>query len=259
MNKLAIWKALARGVVLESIRRKDLWVVAILGFIIVSSAGALGFFGMAGLESFAKDLATTVLGGFSTILTIVTTVRMIPDEIKNRTLYPLVARPISRLDLLLGKFFGALVVSWISFLILCVLTSLALSLFGVKFEPIMLQYVLLKMMGLVVACSVALMFSTIMTPSAATTTSLVVLFGSGMLSRGLLMASGGSDVALLPLYRFINALLPQVGLFDLGGRAANSNWGLAPMWVVGALAIYMALYAAAMLALSWARFQRQAL
>ncbi|MEY4881221.1 MAG: hypothetical protein RLZ87_650, partial [Armatimonadota bacterium] len=34
MNILT-YKALARSVVLESIRRKDLWVVAILGFLII--------------------------------------------------------------------------------------------------------------------------------------------------------------------------------------------------------------------------------
>ena len=52
MNPRA-WVTLARGVLLESVRRKDLWVVAILGFLIMASAGALGFFGMRGLETFA--------------------------------------------------------------------------------------------------------------------------------------------------------------------------------------------------------------
>ncbi|MBL8060977.1 MAG: ABC transporter permease [Chthonomonas sp.] len=259
MNKILIWRALARGVLLESIRRKDLWVVAILGFIIVCSAGALGFFGMSGLESFAKDLAASVLGGFSTILAIVTTGRLMPEETKNRTLYPLVARPISRFDLLFGKFLGGVAVAWISFLILCALTALALSIFGVKMEPIMLQYVMLKMMGLVVVCAVSLMLSTLMTPSAAVTMSFVILFGSSMLSRGLLMAFSTADPGVAPFYRVINGVLPQVSLFDIGGRAANTNWRLVPLWVIGALATYMVLYSAAMLSLSWAKFRRQAL
>ena len=48
-----IWWALARSVALESLRRKDLWVIAILGFLIMASAGALGFFGFNGLQVFA--------------------------------------------------------------------------------------------------------------------------------------------------------------------------------------------------------------
>src|SRR5690349_3337416 len=57
--KFRVYKALARGVVLESVRRKDLWVVAILGFLILIASGALGFFGVEGLQSFAKDLAAS--------------------------------------------------------------------------------------------------------------------------------------------------------------------------------------------------------
>ena len=148
MNILT-YKALARSVVLESIRRKDLWVVAILGFLIILASSALGFFGFDGLQVFAKDLAVTVLGLFSTIIAILTSCRLIPDEIKNRTLYPLLARPITRLDLLVGKLIGAVVVTWISFLVLSALTAVALMVFQVKFETIMLQYMILKMIGLV--------------------------------------------------------------------------------------------------------------
>jgi ABC-type transport system involved in multi-copper enzyme maturation permease subunit len=120
-------------VVLESVRRKDLWVVAILGFLIVSAAGALGFFGIEGLEIFAKDLAVTVLGMFSTIVAVLTSSRMLPDEIRQRTLYPLLARPISRFDLLIGKLLGSILVSWIAFLMLAGLTAAALVSFGVGF------------------------------------------------------------------------------------------------------------------------------
>ena len=94
--KFTAYKPLARSVLLESLRRKDLWVVAILGFVIIIAASTLGFFGFDGLEIFAKDLAVTVLGLFSTIITVLTACRLIPDEIKNRTLYPLLARPITR-------------------------------------------------------------------------------------------------------------------------------------------------------------------
>ncbi len=258
MKKLQIWKALARGVILETVRRKDLWVVAILGFLIILSAGALGFFGMKGLESFAKDLAATVLGGMSSVLAIVITSRMMPDEIKNRTLYPLIARPISRFDLLFGKLIGAVAVSWISFAILCALTAVALSIFSVPFEPIMMQYVLARMMGLVVVCSVTLLLSLVMTPSAATTMSFVIIFGSGMITQGLLLAYEGGQTGMQPLFKLINAITPQVGLFDLGSRAANTNWGPVPAWVMGSLALYMVLYSAAMLSLSWVKFRNQA-
>jgi len=256
MKALYYWKALARGVILESIRRKDLWVVGILGFIIIIASSAIGFFGSQGLESFVKDLSTNVVGLFSTILAVVTTSRLMPDEVKNRTLYPLIARPISRFDLIMGKFLGAVAVSWIAFLLLSGLTAIALLMFKVSFEPILAQYVLCKMMGIVVVCAVSLMFSLIMTTSAAITMSFVTLVGSGMIVQALTMASTTASPGQVILFQIVNGILPQVQLFDLGARAANQNWGTVPLWVVGFLFAYMVAYSAAMIGISWLKFRR---
>ncbi len=253
-----IWWALARSVALESLRRKDLWVIAILGFLIMASAGALGFFGFNGLQVFAKDLAATVLGILSTVATILTTSRLIPDEVKNRTLYPLLCRPISRFDLLFGKLLGAILVSWVAFLMLCGLMSIALLMFGVQFEPVMLQYVVAKMMGLVVVASVTLALSTFMTPSAGATMAFVLLFGSSMIIRALTMAYETSGPAMQMVFKVLHAILPQVGLFDFGGRASNIGWGTVPAWVMLVLGGYMVIYSGAMMFLSWLKFSRQA-
>ncbi len=256
---LRIYWALAKGVVLESIRRKDLWVVAILGFLILIASGTLGFFGVAGLEIFVKDLAVTVLGLFSTIIAVLSACRLMPEETKNRTLYPLLARPISRFDLLAGKLLGAVLVTWIGFAMLCSLTTLALLSFHVPFEVIMGQYVIAKMMGLVVICAVSLAFSTFMTPAAAATMSIILAFGGGMISRALVMSYSTASPATQWFFKFVNGILPQVNLFDLGGRAVYFNWSPVPLWVMGALFAYMAIYSWAMLGLGWLKFRRQAL
>lgn len=256
--KFVVWRSLARAAVLESIRRKDLWVVAILGFLIIASAGTLGLFGFGGLESFAKDLAVTVLGIFSTIVAVLTSCRMLPEEIRNRTLYPLLARPISRFDLVFGKFLGAVAVTWIGFLMLGAMSALALSMFHVRFEIVMLQYVVLKMLGLAVLCAVGIAFSAFMTPSAAATLAFIFAFGSGVMIRALVMA-GQASPQLQPVLLSLNALLPQFGLFDVGSRVANEGWPPVGLWVVGVLLGYAVLYSGAMLALAWLRFRRQAI
>lgn len=251
--------ALARAVVLESVRRKDLWVVAILGFLIILSAGTLGFFGLKGLETFAKDLAVTVLGVFGSIIAVLTSCRVLPDEVRNRTLYPLLARPITRFGLVLGKFLGAVAVSWIAFLMLAALTAVALAIFRVPFEPIMLQYLVAKMMGLVVVCAIAMALSVLMTPSAAATTGFILVFGASMVVRALVMGFDSASPVGKIGSKLLAAVLPQLNLFDLGGRATYVGWGPVPLWVMGALALYMAAYSSAMLGVAWARFRRQAL
>ncbi|HRF59535.1 MAG TPA: ABC transporter permease subunit [Fimbriimonadaceae bacterium] len=256
--KFGVWKALARGVVLESVRRKDLWVVAILGFLIMAGAGMLGFFGLKGLETFAKDLAASVLGMFSTVMAVLVGSRVMPEEIKNRTLYPLLARPITRFDLLFGKFIGATWVTWIAFLLLAGLTSLALAMFQVPFEAVMGQYLIAKMLGLSVIVAVSMTLSVFMTASAAATMSFVLAFGSSMIIRALVMAYESSSPAFQVVFKFLNAILPQYGLFDLGSRAAN-GWGPVQAWVLGALAAYALVYSSAMLSIGWLKFRKQAI
>lgn len=256
--KFRIWKAIARGVVLESLRRKDLWVVAILGALIVSFAGALGFFGFNGLEVFAKDLAVTVLGLFSTVLAALASCRVLPDEIRNKTLYPLLARPISRLDLLIGKLFGAVFVSWIAFLTLAAMTGLALATFHVQWEAVMLQYLVARMLGLAMLCAVGLALSAYMTQQAAVTVALLLALASGTVTRALLMAYAGASPPMQFLFKAIHALTPQFTLFDFGGRVAYQGWAPAPWWIVGALAAYMAVYSGAMVVATWLKFRRQA-
>lgn len=258
MKPRAYW-ALAKGVLLETVRRKDLWVVAILGFLIIAASGTLGFFGMKGLEVFAKDLASNVLGLFATTLAILTASRQLPEELKNRTLYPLLARPITRFDFLAGKLLGAVLASWIAFLVLAVTTGIGLFIFGVQFEPVMLQYLLVKMLGLVLVCTLSLTLSIYMTPAAAATLSFILAFGCGKISQALVMSYSQASPILQPFYRGVNAVLPHYDLFDLGSRAANIGWGPAPAWVVGVLVAYCFLYSGGLLTFSWVRFRGRAL
>lgn len=254
-----VYKALARGVVLESLRRKDLWVVAILGFLILMGASALGFFGVQGLQVFVKDLAVTVLGAFSTIVAVLTSTRILPEEIKQRTLYPLLSRPISRLDLIIGKLIGSILVTWLAFFILCTLTAIALFGFGVNFEPIMGQYVVAKMLGLALVCAFGLTLSVYMTPAAAATTAFIFTFGSTIIVRGLTSGYEQAGPAMQFAFKFINAIVPQFTLFDFGGRAANIGWSPVPLWVMGFLVGYWILYSSGLVALAWARFERKAI
>lgn len=253
-----VWKPLARGVVLESIRRKDVWVLAILGVVIVFAAGALGLVGISGLEIFIKDLSVTVLGAFSTILAVMVSTRVLPEEIQNRTLYPLLARPVTRLDLLIGKFLGAVLVSWIGFALLSVLMSGVLLAFHVQLGTVALQYFFVKCLGIAVVCSVGLGLSTVMTPAAAATTTFILSFGSAMLARALVLTGQGSR-PMVPVCRLAEDLLPQVHLFDLGGRLVYLNWSPVSVAVVGGLTAYACIYCSTLIFGGWMALRKRPL
>ena len=85
----------------------------------------------------------------------------------------------------------------------------------------------------------------------------IFAFGSGLIVRALVMAGQASHSK--ELFATFNALIPQFGLFDLGGRVANEGWSPVGLWVVGVLAGYAILYSGAMLTLGWLRFRKQAI
>lgn len=253
-----IW-ALARATVRESLRRKDVWVVVILALLLLMGAGALGFFGADGLQTFIKDLAFTVLGLFSGILAVLASTRVVPEELGNRTIYPLLARPVSRLQFLVGKLLGAVFVAWIGFGLLALMTGVALASFHVKFEPVMAQYVMFKLMGLALVCTVSMTLSLYLTQAAAATLGMVLLFGGSMFSRGLGMAHASSDDWLKPLFKTVDALLPHFSLFDLGGRATYEGWGMVPLGIVGGVTAYFLVYGAGSVSAGWLKFRNQPL
>ncbi len=254
---IRIWWALAKGVLLESLRRKDLWVVAIVGFVILIASASLGRVGTKGLEVFAKDLGISALGFLSTIIAVLISTRQVPEEISRKTVYPLLARPIRRADFLIGKLFGACLATWCGFALLSVTIACGLAIFGVKFEPILLQYLLLKGMGLAVVCSFSMALSTLMTTNAAVTTSLILAFGSSIIVRALTLMYASASAPMQAFFKTINALLPQVSLFDIGSRASNVGWAPVPVWVVGFLFAYACAYCGAMFGVSWLRFRRK--
>jgi hypothetical protein len=82
--------------------------------------------------------------------------------------------------------------------------------------------------------------------------------GSSMFSRAMGLAIS-EQPALGWLFRSLNAVIPQVHLFDLSGRAVYLNWAPVPLWVMLSLAAYAVAYAAMAVGFGWLRFRRQAL
>lgn len=102
----------ARAVVLETVRRREFYVLAI--FMGIFLAGAL-IAEIVGIENpatgtFILDLGLSLCVVFSQLVTLLTAARQIPDELEARTLHPLLAKPVSRGQCLMGKWLASVFV-----------------------------------------------------------------------------------------------------------------------------------------------------
>lgn len=255
MRTLQITRALMTAGLLETVRRKDLYVVLILTMLLTLGASAFRVFGVQGLEIFVKDVAFTAIGVMTTILTVLIAARQIPEEMQRRTIYPLMARPITRGQLLLGKWATAFFTASLCFVVLALITLGLLLSLGIAVKPIFVQYVFLKIFGIGWLCAMVIALSLYLTPAANVTLSLILAFGSGVFNRLLLMAhwEQGLDALWLNL---LYGVLPHYDYFDMSKKVVF-DWDLAPWWVLGVLAGYALLSGAGWLLIGWLRFRKQ--
>ncbi len=255
IRTLHITRALMTAGLLETIRRKDLYVVVILTVLLVLGASAFRVFGVQGLEIFVKDVAFTAIGVMTTVLTVLIAARQLPEEMQRRTIYPLMARPITRGQLLVGKWATAFCTAGLCFIILALVTLGLLASLGIPVRPIFVQYVLLKIMGIGWLCAMVIALSLYLTPAANVTLSLILAFGSGVFNRLLLMAHWEHDLNALWL-NLLYGILPHYDYFDMSKKVVF-DWDLAPWWVLGAMGGYAFISGSIWLFIGWLRFRKQ--
>ncbi len=241
---------------LESIRRKDIYVVWLLAVFGIGAGAVMATIGVRGIETFLRDITLGVINFLSTAVCIWLAARQMPEEFSRRTLFPLLARPVRRVDVLIGKFLAVWLLSTGALLVLGGIAWAGLALFKAGIGPIYLHYLLLRALsfGPITALTIALSLSL---SSAATVlmSGLLTLFGT-MFARTL-AESIRAGSPLQPLFKAVYFTFPHLDLFDLSQRAAYNYPPLEP-WVLGALSLYALAYVAIFLSLGSIRFKRMA-
>lgn len=251
-----VW-VVAWSTVLESVRRKDIYVVWMLALFGVVAGKALTAVGVRGTETFLRDTTLTVINALSVVICIWLAGRQMPEEFSRRTLFPLLARPVARFDVLLGKLAAVWALSCGALAVLAVMGWLALYLFGAGVGPIYLQFVLLRALSFGPIAAMTITLSLILSPAPTVTLSFLLTLCWTVFARTLqetILQS--SPVAQVPL-KVLYFLAPHLDLFDISQRTAY-DWPPIPAWAMLALAGYSAAYVVVFLALGAIRFRRMA-
>ena len=98
--------AIAGVVIKEMYRRKDFYVLFVLTALITLVMGSVNIFNQDNIIRYLKEICLFLIWAASLVIAITMTARQIPSERENRTLFPLLAKPVTRHQLLLGKFVG---------------------------------------------------------------------------------------------------------------------------------------------------------
>src|SRR2546423_11833893 len=98
--------AVASIVIKDLYRQKVFYVFFVLTAVITLLMGSLNFFGDDKIVRYLKEICLLLIWISALAIAVGTSARQIPAERENRTIFPLLAKPITRGHVVVGKFLG---------------------------------------------------------------------------------------------------------------------------------------------------------
>src|ERR1700726_475370 len=106
--------AITTNTLTELTRQRVFYVVLIFALVLIGSSVFMARFTFQQEFQILKDVSLGAMSIFSSLMAVVATARLIPQDIEDRTVYTILAKPVPRFEYLLGKLFGVLLLLAIS-------------------------------------------------------------------------------------------------------------------------------------------------
>lgn len=256
MNKIF---AVSGVVIKELYRRKDFYVLFILTALITLATWFMNFFHDDHIVRFIKEICLGLIWIATLVIAVTTAARQIPAERESRTIFPLLAKPIARWQVLVGKFLGCWLAAGFALLVFYVFFALvSASREHTLHAPAYFQAFWLhwQMLGIIVALT--LLGSVLLTPAANMT--LVFIITLGILSMGgfLHIAAARMTEPSASIVTAIYFMVPHLELFNISELIIH-DWPVAGWMDVLGLTGYGLFYSAFFLLAACLVFRRKAL
>lgn len=252
------FRALVKLSFLELWRRNDIFALVLLGLALMVPLSMASPFGADGASRYLDEAALLLVWGFSLFIALGSGQRLLAPEFEARTIYPLLAKPISRGRLLVGKYLGALAASWSALAFFYVLFVGSVLLRGGAFAAELPQALALHFAFIALAVAVSLLGSLLMSASANCALSSIVLVGMFFFGRRLPEYADGLNPALAWLVKAVYAIAPHAEFFDMRQRLVH-GWGAVGWPVFAAVLCYALVYIAVLLGLASLALRRRRL
>jgi ABC-type Na+ efflux pump permease subunit len=110
--------AITSNTVTELTRLKVFYVLLVFALVLIGSSIFMAQFSFQQEFQILKDVSLGAISLFTSLLAIVATARLVPQDIEDRTLYTILAKPVPRFEYVLGRITGVLLLLAISTLLM---------------------------------------------------------------------------------------------------------------------------------------------
>jgi ABC-type transport system involved in multi-copper enzyme maturation permease subunit len=256
--------AIAGNTYRETVRDKILYNLILFALIMILSSLALGQLTLGNETKVILDLGLSSISIFGTLIAIFIGIGLVYKELEKRTVYALLAKPVHRHELILGKYLGLLFTLFVNLSIMTIGLELALLCaggIGLGSFLRVIPAVFLIFLSLALATALAILFSTFSTPALSALFAfflwIIGHFGSDLLSLGELAKS----MPFKWLCRLLYYVIPNFSNFSMmDSRSILQSAGyFLPIHfsAIMSAALYCVLYTALVLSLSIAIFSRR--
>lgn len=122
--------SVARYTYLEMVRNKILYILLFFSFFIIGLGIIITQMTMGNPQDIISDIGLGTTEIFLTVTSVFIGVSLVRRELTLKTLHPLFARPVSRAEYMLGKFFGIEITLFVLTLVMSVIFMVLLSFYG---------------------------------------------------------------------------------------------------------------------------------
>ena len=251
--------ALVKLSLLELWRRNDMFALLVLAIVLLVPLSMARPFGTSGATRYFDEAALLLIWGFSLFISLGIGGRLFTSEFANRTVYPLLAKPVSRGELLVGKYLGAVAASWSALVFFYALWAVSSILRGGECLSLcFLQAFVLHAVFVALVVAAALCGSFMLSPSASTTLLAILFPAMFFFGRRLPEYAENVSGALRWLVKAMYVIAPHAEFFDMRQRLVH-GWGEVVWGVFGFVALYGLVYSLALLILTRILFDRRRL
>lgn len=260
MNLRAIG-LIAKSVLIEAVRRREVYAIVLVSVLLIGAVLTIDFFQLEGLSKFYREVALKLMGVATALTTIVLSARQLPREFEQRTIYPLLAKPISRTTFLAGKLLGVMLAATFCFgLFMAVYIGGTIYSGGTVPWALFSQYVYLQMLMVLVLATLGFWLSMMLNLDAAITIGIIFYATASVFTNITSYLFDYMDAAGQAVLTVLVYIIPQLTLFDLTGKATHADaWEPLSAGVLAQLTAYGLVFAAVYFSFATFTFRRRAL
>ena len=213
--------AIAQNTFREAIRNKVIYSALFFACFLVATSALFGTISLGSQIRIIKDFGLFCLSFFGTVITIILGVSLLNKEIKHKTVYNVLSKPLERWQFVLGKYLGLTLTVNILIALMGICLVIFASFFENELDLLLFQGILFCMMEASIVAAVAIFFSSIVVTTTLTGifTCATYIAGRSMVELQYYIGQGeGYNPVLAVLAKAIRILLPDFSLYNVGNH-----------------------------------------